>query len=122
MGSPRLKAIAVFALALYAWTMTFALTGLFLRIASKARPWARYLSDSSYWCYLAHLPLLMALQVLVAGWQLPGGLKAWLVIAAASAILLVSYEFFVRYTWLGALLNGTRRRPISAAAAVTPTS
>ena len=111
-----LKVVALAGAALYAWTMTFALTGLFLRIASRARPWARYLADASYWCYLAHLPLIFVLQVWVARWELPGWLKAWFIIAVACAILLASYALFVRYTRLGALLNGPRRRPLRSSA------
>lgn len=104
------KAGALAAAALYAWTMTFALTGLFLRIAATDRPWARYLADASYWCYLAHLPLVFVLQVLVAGLPFAGWLKAGLVILVASGVLLASYELLVRYTWIGGMLNGPRPR------------
>jgi peptidoglycan/LPS O-acetylase OafA/YrhL len=112
----EIKMCALAGAALYAWTMTFALTGLFLRIASRARPWARYLADASYWCYLAHLPLIFVLQVWVARWELPGWLKAWLIIALACALLLASYALFVRYTRLGTMLNGPRERPVRASA------
>ncbi|UCF22861.1 MAG: hypothetical protein JSV72_18510, partial [Ralstonia sp.] len=36
--------------------------------------------------------------------------KFTLLIAVATAILLVSYRFLVRYTWIGRLLNGPRTR------------
>ena len=108
--------------ALYAWLMTFALTGWFLRSFSEPRPCLRYLADASYWCYLAHLPLVMALQVLAARWPVNGWLKFLLMNALTLALLLIGYHFGVRYTWLGRLLNGPRERQniFPAAAAIGP--
>jgi peptidoglycan/LPS O-acetylase OafA/YrhL len=113
-GSPDflwLKLAALAAAALYAWTMTFAVTGLFLRLASAHRPWMRYLADASYWMYLWHIPLVMWLQVLVAQSPLNAWLKFAFVLAATTAILLPSYHWLVRYSWVGRLLNGPRLRP-----------
>jgi hypothetical protein len=68
----------------------------------------RYVSDSSYWLYLVHVPLIIAGQALLRGLDLPAVVKFTLLIAVATAILLVSYRFLVRYTWIGRLLNGPR--------------
>jgi surface polysaccharide O-acyltransferase-like enzyme len=113
----RVKLVALAAAALYAWSMTFAVTGLFLRIASRHRPWMRYLADASYWLYLWHLPLVMWLQVLVASSPVHAWLKFAFVLAASIAILLPSYHWLVRYTWLGRMLNGPREKPVRLAAA-----
>ena len=68
------------------------------------------MADSAYWLYLAHLPLVIALQLAVADW--PGWViaKFLLLNAVAILLLLASYHFGVRYTWIGALLNGPRRK------------
>lgn len=95
----------------YAWVMTFALMSLFRTEIKGESRGIRYLSDSSYWLYLAHLPLIMAAQILVRDWPLPAPLKFILVCVVVSALLLVSYETMVRYTWIGTLLNGRRTRP-----------
>lgn len=96
--------------AIYAWLMTFGMIGLFRRFFSKESPRIRYLSDSSYWLYLAHLPLIIALQVFVSLWPWPSIFKFTLICLATFGILLVLYEFTVRYTWIGTMLNGKKVR------------
>lgn len=96
---------------LYAWGMCIGLIGLFRAALRKERPAARYLSDASYWMYIAHLPLIIVGQVLVRDWNIPALAKFLLVCGAVSAILLVTYHFLVRYTPVGTLLNGKRERP-----------
>ena len=100
---------------LYAWGMTFAVTGWFLKFAGQHHPWIRYLADASYWCYLLHLPLVLWLQVLVAKWPVNGWLKFSLIMVVNVLVLLASYHWCVRYTWLGRLLNGPRERSKAAA-------
>jgi peptidoglycan/LPS O-acetylase OafA/YrhL len=95
---------------LYVWLMIFGLMGLFQTLLSRERPSVRFISDSAYWLYLVHLPLVIAGQALLAGLNLPAWVKITLLIAATVAILLVSYRYLVRYTWLGRSLNGPRNR------------
>ena len=108
---PGVRAMAVLLQAIYPWVFVFGLMGLFRRFLSGERPALRYLSDSSYWLYLAHLPLLMAAQILVRNLQMPALVKFTLICTVVTALLLVIYQTAVRYTWLGRLLNGPRRRP-----------
>jgi peptidoglycan/LPS O-acetylase OafA/YrhL len=95
---------------LYAWLMIFGLMGLLGTLLSRERQGVRYVSDSSYWLYLVHLPLIIVGQALVRGLDLPATVKFTLLVAGATVILLVSYQFLVRYTWIGRLLNGPRTR------------
>ena len=85
-----------------------------LRFLRHENPAIRYLADSSYWLYIVHLPLLVALEAVVSKWPLPAELKLVLVVAAGMAVMLATYRWFVRSTFLGALLNG-RRYPRKAA-------
>ena len=95
---------------LYAWLMSFAAIGFFRwLVPAESRTW-RYLSDSAYWLYLAHMPVVILLQQYSRGWPLSGTLKFLLVTTLATAILLVSYQLLVRHTPLGLLLNGPRPR------------
>jgi peptidoglycan/LPS O-acetylase OafA/YrhL len=84
--------------------------GLFQHVASSERPWVRYLSDASYWMYLAHLPLVLAAQLLVRDWPLPPVPKFLFVCTSVFIILLATYHFLVRYSWIGALLNSRKSR------------
>jgi len=95
----------------YAWMMTFGLMGLFRRTLTGANGAVRYLSDASYWLYLAHVPLVIVAQALVREWPISAAVKFGLVCAVVTAFLLIVYATLVRYTWLGRLLNGPRQRP-----------
>jgi hypothetical protein len=54
------------------------------------------------------MPVLVVLQVAAAETSLPPALKALVVFAASLAILLGSYHVLVRFTWVGAILNGRK--------------
>jgi glucans biosynthesis protein C len=103
---------AAYPLAIWAWC--FALFGTATRFLSAESSVVRYLSDSSYWVYLVHLPVVVALQVWVSQWPLGWQLKYALILVIAVPILLASYQLLVRNTFLGAWLNG-RRYPGAAA-------
>ena len=93
----------------YTWLMCF---GLFRWLAAAERPWVRYVSDSSYWLYLAHLPLIVVAQRWAIDWDANVHLKFALIVLAATALLLASYHLAVRHTPVGTFLNGPRgRRP-----------
>ena len=94
----------------FAWLMIFGLMGLFRMFCGRERRWMRYMSDSSYWLYLAHLPLILIAQSFVKDWPLSPFLKFPLVCAAVTLVLLLSYQLFVRYTPIGTFLNGPRKR------------
>lgn len=99
--------------ALFVWMMTFGCIGLCRKLLPRENKTIRYLSDSSYWLYIAHLPLVFLGQWLVRDWQLPAVVKFALIVTVVIALLLVSYRYLVRYTFIGRLLNGPRGRPNS---------
>lgn len=99
--------------ALVVWLMLFGCAGVFLRYLDRDSHPMRYLSDSSYWVYLSHAPVVLWLQILVAGLAVSPLVKSALVLAGSIPILYASYHFLVRPTWVGLLLNG-RRHPIGS--------
>ena len=96
----------------YAWLACFGLMGLFKIIASKDRFWVRYVSDASYWIYLWHLLLIYGAQWIAAELTFNVHLEVVLIIAIVTAALLVVYQYGVRYTWIGVMLNGPRVRRV----------
>jgi ABC-type multidrug transport system ATPase subunit len=92
------------------WNWVFAIVGMTLRFFSGASAARRYVSDSSYWLYLTHLPLVMALQAVMMQWNLHWSVKFLLTVTVATGLLLLSYHYLVRFTYIGEVLNGRRRR------------
>jgi hypothetical protein len=94
--------------ALVVWLMVFGLIGLFLRYLDRPSPAWRYLSDSAYWLYLFHPPVVVLSQFAV--WNVPihWAWKLLFVSATSLTVLLWTYQAWVRSTWLGVLLNGRR--------------
>jgi peptidoglycan/LPS O-acetylase OafA/YrhL len=88
--------------------MLFALLGLFQRYLGGAGTKLRYASDSSYWLYLIHSPVLLFLQLFSFRAPWPGSVKVLLTLLLAVPMLFASYHWLVRPTWLGAWLNGRR--------------
>ena len=95
---------------LYAWLMAIALIGLFRSFLVRGNKYIRYVSDSSYWLYIAHLPLVLFVQWLVLDWPLPVIAKFAFVVLSVTCVLLILYEYVIRYGWVGTLLNGRRTR------------
>jgi glucan biosynthesis protein C len=113
-GTPFYAARAAHALAM--WCLIFGITGLFLRYLGGHSALRRYLCDSSYFLYIAHIPVILAFQLLLRDVPLPPLAKVPLALAGTIAVLLPLYRYGVRPTFIGAVLNG-RRYP----GAFTPT-
>jgi glucan biosynthesis protein C len=99
------------------WLLIFAVTGLFLRYLSGHSAYRRYLCDSSYFLYIAHMPVIIVFQLLLKDIPLPPLVKMALVLTAAIVVLLPLYRYCVRPTFVGAVLNG-RKYPSALAPAV----
>ncbi|TYO63192.1 acyltransferase family protein [Bradyrhizobium hipponense] len=104
------------------WISTFAVLGLALRFMSGFSPTRRYLADASYWLYLIHMPIVMALQVAVSqlDWSWP--IKFATILVVALPPMLASYHLLVRFTVIGAVLNGRHapREAVPAAEVAGP--
>ena len=99
---------ACYALAIWCWV--FATIGIAQRYLSSESAVRRYVADSSYWLYLVHLPVVAAFQVLVGHLPWHWSVKLPIILAASFAVLFGSYHLLVRFTFIGAVLNGHRYR------------
>jgi glucans biosynthesis protein C len=96
--------------AMGAWFWSFALIGFAVRYLAGYSTVRRYLADSSYWLYLMHIPALIFFEGLLHPLAWPAIVKYLLAIVGAVSLLLLSYHYLVRFTFIGATLNGRRRR------------
>ncbi len=98
---------AAYALSIWFWTL--GLIGLCMKVWAKESVARRYIADASYWLYLIHLPIVMALQVWMSQWAWPAEIKYVIILGISIPLMLASYETLVRYTFIGGLLNGRKR-------------
>lgn len=103
-------AAALLIYAVATWCSLLALVGLASRYIKRPRPAVRYLADSSYWIYLSHMPAMVLVVTLLGGLALGTALRLVLVVALSLAASLITYPLFVRYTAIGRILNGPRKR------------
>ncbi len=108
---------AGYALMMWCWALGF--TGLFLHFFERPSRFWRYLSDSSYWVYIVHLPLVALLQVALSPYPHGCWIKFAIVSGATMVFSLVTYHLLVRSTFVGRILNG-RRYPFSLWRPSTP--
>ncbi len=103
---PTLAYAASYSLAVWCWT--FGLVGLALRFLAGFSAVRRYIADASYWLYLIHMPVVLALQILVSQLAWPWWIKFPMILAIGFPIMFASYHYLVRSTFIGAVLNGRR--------------
>jgi len=96
------------------WSLVFLTIGVFQKFCAHPNAFTRYIADSSYWMYLVHLPVVVWLQVAVAELPWHWSFKLALVSATTIAASLITYDFFVRSTIIGWVLNGRRRDRVLA--------
>ncbi len=98
--------------------LTLAFIGLAQRFLAHASAGMRYLADASYWVYLVHLPMLLALQLAWLDQDWPWQLKLPLAVFVTKLLALLSFELWVRRGWFGRAL--LRRKRFSATVAGCP--
>ncbi len=66
----------------------------------------RWLADSSYWVYLVHFPVLLAIQYRLLDLQMAWPLALGISLSTTLALSFASYQVLVRHTVVGRTLNG----------------
>jgi glucans biosynthesis protein C len=69
--------------------------------------------------YILHLPIVNTLQAWMIRWPVHWSVKYALIIVLTMGLLLTSYHYLVRSTFVGQFLNG-RRYPRGTRAVATP--
>ena len=91
-GGPRLTALA--ASGAFSALTTAAFLGICIRQVTQRSRAVEFLARASYFCYLVHLPLLVALQIALARWAGPATLKFAGALGCTLGVSLVSYAAF----------------------------
>ena len=92
--------------AIASWMLSVATIGLFLLFMNRQNSVIRYLSASSYWVYLIHLPIMFAVQRLFATWHLGVAISFWFSLPAVFAVAIATYHWGVRGRLIGKFLAG----------------
>lgn len=87
---------------------SFGLIGLAESKLTRPNALMRFVSDSAYWVYLIHLPIVAFITFYMFRFSWPAEIKFMFSIVLTTIICLVSYKCLVRSTYIGTLLNGRR--------------
>ena len=80
------------------------------RLLNFQNEFMRYISDASYWMYLLHLPIVFIFQYLLADLAINVFIKYLVCVGLTFIVCLLSYEYLIRYTPIGTMLNGKKTR------------
>lgn len=107
IGLERVLLVSLFVL--HAWLVVTGLFGTSLRRLNRRPPQVvKYLAEASFWIYLFHHPVVGLTQVSLSQTGWPTAVRFAVSLASGLGLSLLTYEAFVRRTWVGALLNGRR--------------
>ncbi|MEW6434864.1 MAG: acyltransferase family protein [Myxococcota bacterium] len=93
--------------------VTLGCLGLAFRVPPATRPTLRFLVESSYWVYLVHFPVVLALQVALATTPWPAVPKYLAVVAVTFAFAFATFRLVVYRSALGPWLGV--KPPVAAA-------
>jgi peptidoglycan/LPS O-acetylase OafA/YrhL len=99
---------AVLANGLCTAALVYAFIGCAQRWLDHPATWILYASQSSYWVFLVHMPLVLFAAWWLLQYDLPAALKFSLVVGFTATLCFASYHTLVQRTWVSAFLNGRR--------------
>ena len=78
------------------------------RYLDHANKFTRYITDSSYWVYLVHVPVLLYIQMPILSLDISIFLKFIIGVTITLIVSFASYHIFIRFSFIGKLLNGIK--------------
>ncbi len=106
--APMLHLLTVLVHALCTWSLIYFFIGGALRYFDRESAWTLYLSNSAYWVFLLHMPVVTFLAWALLPYDLPAVVKFTLLVVTTSAVCLLSYHYLVQRSWISVFLNGKR--------------
>jgi len=92
--------------AIYSSLFIFGFIAFFLTYFNSYSPRLSFIMDAAYWVYIIHLPIVVLVPGLLAGFSLPAGLKFAITFSVTAIFCFATYKYFVRGTFIGMFLNG----------------
>jgi glucan biosynthesis protein C len=99
---------AVVAHGLCTWALVYAFIGAALRFFDYDAPWILYISQSSYWVFLVHMPIVIFACWWVLQFDVAAEIKFLAAVAFTTVLCFLSYHYLVQRTWMSVFLNGKR--------------
>ena len=108
LASGEFHSYAVVVNAFLTWALIYMFMGIFLRYLDFKSPWILYISNSSYWVYLLHMPVICCCAWLLLPYDLPAIVKFLIAVSITTVVCFVSYHYLVQNSWLSLRLNGVK--------------
>ena len=90
------------------WLFIYGFLGVFFKYFNAYSSIAKYISDGSYWIYLIHFPILIFIQIELLPFPISPFLKFFIGLSVTVFLTILSYNYCVRNTFIGAFLNGKK--------------
>ena len=90
------------------WALIYAFVGGVLRFFDHESPWTLYVSQSSYWVFLVHLPVVFFAAWWLVPYDIPAMLKFLAAVSFTTVVCFATYHYWVQRTWISQFLNGRR--------------
>ena len=104
----KLTAIILYSSSSY--FLVFGFWGFFHSLNLADSKILRYLTDSSYWVYIINMPFVGLIQILLIPFEISIFIKFLLSFLGALFLSLLSYEYLIRYGFIGKIINKKRVR------------
>ena len=96
-------------LSVFVWQLSLTVLNTYKKFFSFSSPSLKYAADASYWVYLIHFPLCLLIPATLAHLDISAIGKFSISVVLITVICFSSYEWLVRYTFVGAFLSGKQR-------------
>jgi glucan biosynthesis protein C len=100
--------VAIVAHGFCTWALIWLFIGCALRFFDRPSPWILYASQSSYWVFLLHLPVVCFVAWVLVPYDVPAIAKFLAVATVTTVVCFVTYHYWVQNTWVSDFLNGRR--------------